>query len=307
MSDKQDETPDVDRRIDLTMFDAYTPAKIAERIELVGQAKAQMKIIPVLTLAVLAGSFIAFGAMLYTVTVTNSGLGFGLERVVGGLSFCLGLILVVVGGAELFTGNVLMVMGWAHKKVSTTALGRSWALVFVGNLVGAIGMAVLAYWSGFMHMGGDAVGVTALKIAAAKVALPFDVAFIRGVLCNTLVCLAIWLCFAARSVTDKILAIVFPITAFVALGFEHSIANMYFIPVGILAANDAGFASASGLSAEALGKLDVQGFMNNLIPVTLGNIVGGGVFVALSYFLVYLRDKKGSSTLEVEFKKSCRA
>ena len=292
MSDKMDEVPPVDRRLDKILFDAYAPVVIAKHIEVVSQRKAHMEIIPQLTLAVLAGAYIAFGAMLYTVTITNSGLGLGLERVVGGISFCLGLILVVVGGAELFTGNVLVVMGWAHKKVSSKALGRSWALVFVGNLVGALGMAAMAYWSDFMHMGGDAVGATALKIAAAKVALPFDVAFIRGVLCNTLVCLAIWLCFAARSVTDKILAIIFPITAFVALGFEHSIANMYFIPVGILAANDAGFVSASGLSADALGNLSVQGFMGNLLPVTLGNIVGGGVFVALSYFLVYLRDKK---------------
>jgi len=286
-----DEKPDLDRRFDPTMFDAYAPAKIADRIEAIGLSKAHMKTVPVLTLAVLAGAFISFGAMFYTLVITNSGLGFGTERLVGGLSFCLGLILVVVGGAELFTGNVLIVMGWARHKISTAELGRNWGLVYIGNLVGALGMAVMAYWSGILHLGGDALGVTAIKIAAGKVNLPFDVAFIRGVLCNALVCLAIWLCFAARSVTDKILAIIFPITAFVALGFEHSIANMYFIPIGILAAADPGYAAAAGLSDAAINNLDLGGIIGNLIPVTLGNIVGGGLFVALSYYCVYLRDK----------------
>ncbi len=295
MTDPQKETHDerqaYDRRFDPTMFDAYAPAKIAERIEVIGRSKANMKIVPMLTLAVLAGAFISFGAMFYTLVITNSGLGFGTARLIGGLSFCLGLVLVVVGGAELFTGNVLIVMGWAHRKVSTAALGRSWALVYVGNLIGALGMALMAYWSGFMHFDGDAVGATAIRIASAKVNLPFDVAFIRGVLCNALVCLAIWLCFAARSVAGKIMAIIFPITAFVALGFEHSIANMYFIPVGILAASDAGYVAAAGLSQDAMSNLGPGGFMANLVPVTLGNIVGGGVFVALSYYCVYLRDK----------------
>lgn len=279
-----------DRRFDPSMFDAYAPAAIATRIETIGLAKAHMKFIPVVALAILAGAFISFGAMFYSIVITDSGLGFGMTRLVGGLSFCLGLILVVVGGAELFTGNVLIVMGWAHRKVNATELGRNWAMVYLGNLIGSLGMAGLAYWSGFMHLGGDAVGATAVKVAAGKVNLPFDVAFVRGVLCNTLVCLAIWLCFAARSVTDKILAILFPITAFVALGFEHSIANMYFIPAGILAAADPGFAGAAGLSEAAMSNLNAGGFIGNLIPVTLGNIVGGGVFVALSYYFIYLRD-----------------
>ncbi len=290
--EKWEERQSTDRRFDPSMFDAYAPAAIAERIETIGLSKARMGLIPMLTLAVLAGSFISFGAMLYSLVMTNSDLGLGIGRLVGGLSFCLGLILVVVGGAELFTGNVLIVMGWAQRKVSTRALGQNWVLVYMGNLVGALGMALMANWSGFMHLGGDAVGATAIKIAAGKVNLPFDVAFIRGVLCNALVCLAIWLCFAARSVTDKILAIIFPITAFVALGFEHSIANMYFIPIGILAAADPGYVDVAGLSEGALNNLGVSGFIGNLIPVTLGNIVGGGVFVALSYYFVYRRGKK---------------
>ena len=272
---EEDSEPVGERRFDPGLFDAYGPAQIAKRIEVVGLGKAGMDLVPMLTLGVLAGAFIAFGAMFYTVVVTESGLGLGPGRLLGGLSFCLGLILVVVGGAELFTGNVLIVMGWAHRKVTTAALLRNWGVVYVGNLVGALAMVVLGTWSGFLGLGGDAVGATAVKIAAAKVALPFDVALVRGILCNALVCLAVWLCFAARSVTDKILAILFPITAFVALGFEHSIANMYFIPMGMLAAGD----------------LDLAGFLGNLIPVTIGNIFGGGVFVALSYYITYLRGK----------------
>ena len=280
-----------DRRFDPSMFDAYAPAQIAKRIELVGLTKAGMETVPALTLGVLAGAFISFGAMFYSVVVTQTGLGLGPARMLGGLSFCLGLILIVVGGAELFTGNVLIVMGWAHRKVTTAALLRNWAVVYVGNLMGALAMVGMAYWSGFLHMGGDAVGGTAVKIALGKVNLPADVAFIRGILSNALVCLAVWLCFAARSVVDKILAILFPITAFVALGLEHSIANMYFIPMGILAAGDAGFAQAAGLTGAA-ANMDFAGFLGNLIPVTIGNIVGGGGFVALSYYITYLHGRK---------------
>ena len=268
------------------MFDDYAAAQIAKRIEAVGLAKAGMEVVPTLTLAVLAGAFISFGAMFYLVVITNTGLGLGPTRFLGGLAFCLGLVLVVVGGAELFTGNVLIVMGWAHRKVTTRALLRNWGLVYMGNLAGAIAMAVMAHWSGFMHMGDEAVGATAIRVAAAKVDLPFDVAFIRGVLANALVCLAVWLCFACRNVIGKILSIIFPITAFVALGFEHSIANMYFIPAGILAATD------PALAVTATANLGLGGLIGNLIPVTLGNIVGGGLFVALSYYLVYLHGKE---------------
>ncbi|MHA1598288.1 MAG: formate/nitrite transporter family protein, partial [Alphaproteobacteria bacterium] len=254
-----------DRRFDAAMFDAYTPAKMAQRIETIGLSKARMKPVAMLTLAVLAGAFIAFGAMFYTIVMTNSGLGFGIGRLVGGLAFCLGLILVVVGGAELFTGNVLIVMGWAHRKITSGELARNWTLVYAGNLIGALGMAVLAYGSEFMQFDGNGVGATAIRVAAAKVNLPFDVAFIRGVLCNALVCLAIWLSLAARSVPGKIMAIVFPITAFVALGFEHSIANMYFIPAGILAATDPAAVQAAGLSGAALDNLGAGGFVDNLV------------------------------------------
>jgi formate transporter len=285
----QDKESISDRRVDPTLYDAYTPAQIAKRFETVGVAKATMPIIPLLALSLLAGAFISFGATFYTLVMTDSGLGLGTGRLLGGVSFCLGLILVVVGGAELFTGNILIIIGWANRRVSTVSLLRNWALVYAGNLVGALGMVVMIYLSGVPHLGDDAFAVTAIKIAAAKTSLPFWVALIRGVLCNILVCLAMWLCFAGRSVIDKIFAVIFPITAFVALGFEHSIANMFFIPLGIVVAQDPAFAQvAAGVAADTL---NVGGLIANLVPVTIGNVLGGGVFVALTYYVIYLHGK----------------
>ena len=287
----QAQDPMTDRRSDPTFYDAYTPAQIAKRVEVVGVTKAAMPVVPLLALSVLAGAFISFGAMFYTVVMTGTGLGLGTGRLLGGISFCLGLILIVVGGAELFTGNVLIVMGWAQRKVTLAALLRNWALVYMGNLVGAFGMVIMGYLSGMLNLGGGEVAATAIRISAAKVVLPFDVAFFHGLLCNVLVCLAVWLCFAGRSVVDKILAILFPITAFVTLGFEHSVANMYFIPIGIIAAADPAFVKLVSLAPGPIHGLGVGGFLSNLIPVTLGNVVGGGVFVALIYYLIYLRNQ----------------
>ncbi len=265
------------------MLDAYTPDQMALRVEKVGILKAEMATLPLLALAVLAGAFVALGAMFFTVTMTGGGLEFGPTRLLGGVAFSLGLILVVVGGAELFTGNVLMVMGWADCKVSTRALLRNWGMVYAGNLAGGAGMAVLAHAGGLFALDGGAVGATALRIAETKAALPFGVAFAKGILCNILVCLAVWLCFAAHSVTDKVLAIVFPITAFVALGFEHSIANMYFIPAGMLLSPEGAMLAGAG---------GLKGFIANLVPVTLGNIVGGGGLVAAAYYVIYLRGRR---------------
>jgi formate transporter len=230
-----------------------------------------------LALGVLAGAFIAFGAMFSTLVATDNPLGFGPSRLLAGLAFSLGLILVVVvvvGGAELFTGNNLVVMAWAARQITTGQLARNWTLVYAANLIGALGTALMVLWSGRLELGGGAVADTGTAIAQAKVALGVTEAFFRGVLCNVLVCLAVWLCFAAHDVPGKLLAIIFPISAFVALGFEHSVANMYLIPIAMLA-------GAEGVTA--------AGFLANLIPVTLGNIVGGGVFVALVYWLIYLR------------------
>ena len=253
--------------------DAYPPAQVARLVEQVGVKKATLPAVQTLALGVLAGAFIAFGAMSFTLVMTGSELGLGPSRLLGGLAFSLGLILVVVGGAELFTGNNLIVMAWAERKVTGLQLGRNWSLVYLANLVGSLGSALMMSWSGALALGDGAVAETAVRIGEAKVALGFGQAFFSGILCNVLVCLAVWLCFAAHDVAGKVLAIIFPISAFVALGFEHSIANMYLIPIAWLA------------GAEAV---TIESFLANLVPVTLGNIVGGGLFVALVYWLVYL-------------------
>jgi len=256
-------------------FDAYRPQRIAERIEDAGVAKANLGLLEMLTLAVLAGAFISFGAVFYTVAVTDSALGFGMTRVIGGLVFSLGLILVVIAGAELFTGNNLIVMAWADGRIEAGRMLRNWAIVYAGNFIGAVASAFFIHWSGVLGMHDGAVAETARTIAAAKIALAPDQAFVRGMLCNALVCLAIWLSFAAHRVSGKILAIIFPITAFVALGFEHSIANMYFLPVAMLQGAD----------------VTVADLFANLVPVTLGNIVGGAGLVGLVYWIVYSRNR----------------
>lgn len=244
----------------------YKPAQIAALVESSGVEKARMPVVQTLTLGVLAGAFIAFGAMYFTLVMTGSGLGLGPGRMLGGLAFSLGLVLVVIAGAELFTGNNLIVMAWSSGHISCTRVFRNWGLVFAANFAGAVGCAFMMHWSGALNMGGGAVAETARNIAIGKVNLTFIEAFFRGVLCNTLVCLAVWLCYAARTVVGKFVAILLPISAFVALGFEHSVANMYLIPIGMLA-------GAEGVTP--------GGFFGNLLPVTFGNVVGGAGFVAL--------------------------
>jgi formate/nitrite transporter len=265
-------------------FDAYSPKEIAERVETVGVAKARLPFLSQMTLGVLAGGFIGLGALYFTLVTSDDRLGFAASRLLGGITFSLGLILVVVAGAELFTGNNLLVMAWAGGRITTAELLRNWTVVFFANFAGALGLAVLVYLSGHWLMNGGAVGASAVRIAAAKVALPFWEAFFKGILCNVLVCLAVWLALAGRSVVDKIFAILFPISAFVAAGFEHSIANMYFIPLGILLKDR--------LVINGAEQLSWLSFIANLVPVTLGNIVGGGVMVALIYYLVYRREAK---------------
>lgn len=260
--------------MDPASHDAYAPGEIAHLVENIGVRKANLPLVPLAVLGVLAGAFIAFGAMFFTTTVTGSTAGFGFTRVIGGLAFSLGLVLVLIAGAELFTGNILIVMAWADRKVSTSRVFRNWGVIYVANFIGAAAMALMIQWSGVLPLGDGAVGETAAAIAAGKVSIPWFEAFMRGVLCNTLVCLAVWLSLSARTVSGKIMAIVFPITAFVALGFEHSVANMYFLSLGWLL-------EADGVTLAAIA--------GNLVPVTLGNILGGAVFVALVYWLVYLR------------------
>ena len=272
-------------------------AVAAERI---GVTKANLDPITTFVLAVLAGAFIALGAMFATtVTAGMAGvLPYGAVRLVAGLVFCLGLILVVVGGAELFTGNTLIVMAWASGRLSLARVLRNWSIVFAGNLVGALATAGLVLTAGQHTFGNGAVGTTALGIALAKVQLAFSQAVALGVLCNALVCLAVWLTLSARSTTDRILAVLFPITAFVAAGFEHSVANMYFVPLGLLIKSFAGpeFWTAIGSGASEYAPLTWRAFvMRNLLPVTLGNVVGGAGLVGAVYWFIYLRPGRGGS------------
>ncbi len=274
-------------------IDAYAPAQMAARVEKAGIIKGNLDFISTFTLAVLAGAFIAFGAVLYTYVIHDSQLSIGLTKLIGGLVFCLGLILVIIAGAELFTGNNLIVMAYVSRKVTLEQLLRNWVIVFIGNLVGSLAIVFLIWLSRQWTSGDSAVGIKALMIANSKVNLAFWQAFSKGILCNILVCLAVWLCFSGRSVTDKILAIIFPITAFVALGFEHSVANMYFIPAGLLIKQSPQVLEAAQNAlgqAPDLSRLTIPGFLvHNLLPVSIGNIIGGGFLVAVIYWFVYLR------------------
>lgn len=273
----------------IVTVDAHPPAAMAGKAETVGETKAKLNTMSTVLLGILAGVFIGLGAMLCTVITTNSGLSFGMAKLIGGLVFCLGLILVVVAGAELFTGNTLIVMSWLSGKTSFGKLMRNWGLVYFANLAGALSLVGLMFATNQWALSGNGIGANALAIANAKVNLSFGEALARGILCNALVCLAVWLCFSARTVADKIVAIVFPITAFVAAGFEHSIANMYFIPMGILMAGQPAVVNAAGAAGQNLANLNWLGFVNNLVPVTIGNIIGGSVLIGIVYWLAYLR------------------
>jgi len=271
-------------------LDALPPAEVARKAESVGVTKAGMPVLDVFALAVLAGAFIALGAVFATTVLAEGGeLPYGVARLLAGLVFSLGLVLVVVAGAELFTGNNLIVMAWASRRVSTGRLLGNWTLVYAGNLVGALGTVLLVYLGKQHTFGGGAVGETALQIASGKTSLGFVQAVALGALCNALVCLAVWLSYGAHSTADKILAIVPPIAAFVAAGFEHSIANMYFIPAGLLVKSDEAFVSSIADPPDLSGLTWGSFVADNLLPVTIGNIVGGALMVGAVYWLVYLR------------------
>jgi formate/nitrite transporter len=255
--------------------DARAPREIAALVQEVGVAKARTDAVTLGTLAVLAGAFISLGALFFVVVVTGSTLGFGITRLLGGLSFCLGLILVVVAGAELFTGNNLLAIAWASRLIGTRDLLRNWVIVYIGNVAGALATVAVVVLGNIASLGAGSVGATIGQIAQSKADLSFVEGVARGVLCNALVCLAVWLSMGGRTVADKILAILFPITAFVAIGFEHSIANWFFLPIG-LALDQAGVVSAAGA-------------VRNLVATTIGNIVGGTLLVAGVYWVAYLR------------------
>ena len=279
-------------------IDALLPADIAQKAETVGAQKIRLDPLSLIALAVLAGAFIALGAMFATSVLagTDGVLAFGVARLLSGLVFCLGLILIVVGGAELFTGNTLMVMAWAAGKVRLSEMLRAWLIVYIGNFIGAIGTAALVFLSGQYLLGKGSVAAVALGLALTKVTLPFDQAFFLGILCNVLVCLAVWLAFGARTTTDKIMAVLFPISAFVVAGFEHCIANMYLIPLGLFikAWGPPALWAQIGSVPDAYAALTWTAFFASLVPVTIGNIVGGGGLVGLVYWFIYLRKRSPS-------------
>jgi len=262
-------------------LDALLPAAMAEKAEQVGVTKANLPLHRLVPLGILAGAFIAFGANFSTVVSAGGGSSPGVTRLLGGVVFSLGLILVVVSGAELFTGNALIVIAFAGRKVSAMKLLRNWIVVYVSNFVGAAATAALVVWSGQLRAGDGAIGARAQAIAEAKGSLGFGQAVASAVLANCLVCLAVWMTLSARTLVDKVIVIVPPIAAFVAAGFEHSIANMYFFPVALFSSPTAPHTATHVTWKHFL--------VDNLLPVTIGNIVGGAVLVGLVYWFVYLR------------------
>jgi formate transporter len=276
-------------------LDALLPEDVARKAEELGAAKAQRDIVTLATLSVLAGAFIALGAMFATVVATGlpDALPLGLSRTLPAIAFSLGLILVVICGAELFTGDVLMAIAWASRRLSLAAMLRAWVIILAGNLVGGIGTALMAFWSDQWMLGDGEVGAVALQIASVKLSLTMAQAFWRGLLCNVLVCLAVWASLAARSVTDKVVVVIPPIAAFVAAGFEHSVANFYYLPLAWLIH---GFAprelwSAPELGPEVFIRFTIADALRTQIPVILGNLIGGASLVALVYWLAYLRPR----------------
>ena len=275
-------------------FDDYTPGEMAKRVEVTSIRKAKLSFLSLLMLAILAGSFIALGAEFCTLVIFDSTLSVGLTKLLGGLVFSLGLVLVIIAGAELFTGNNLIMMGFGSGVVTYKQLLKNWGVSYLGNFVGSIFIVGLMYFSNQWMMKDYLLGAKAVLIAASKVNLTFTEAFVRGILCNLLVCLAVWLCFSARTVVGKVSAIIFPITAFVASGFEHSIANMYFIPMGIILKGNSNVMNKVLEAAPDanLDRLNITGLLGNLLPVTLGNIVGGAILVAAIYWLIIVLPKR---------------
>jgi formate transporter len=268
--------------------DDYAPADMVARVEQAGKRKANLHWVSLLMLSILAGSFIALGAEFFTLAIFDSTLSVGFTRLIGSVCFSLGLILVVIAGAELFTGNNLLIIGFASGTVTYKQVLKNWVVTYFGNFVGSIGVVLLMFMTDLWKMKSFALGVKMVQIAADKTNLTFLQGFSRGILCNALVCLAVWLCFSARSVVSKIAAIIFPIAAFVASGFEHSIANMYFIPMGLIIKNnpDVMASVAKNLPELNMSHLNIIGFLGNLLSVTLGNIIGGAIMVGFVYWMI---------------------
>jgi len=262
---------------------AFSPKEVAERVNSIGVAKTKLPLLSLIMLGILAGAFIGLGALYFVLIKSDHTIGFALSQVLGGLAFSLGLILVIVAGAELFTGNNLLVMAWADNKITTFEILKNWSVVFTANFIGASGLAVLVFLSGHNELNNGAIAEQYIKIAIIKSDMPFWSAFFKGILCNVLVCMAVWMAYAGRTVIDKIGAVIFPISAFVAAGFEHCIANMYIIPLAMLE-------QTFGNTDMAVATVSWSGFISNIVPVMMGNLVGGSLFVALVYHVIYQRN-----------------
>jgi formate/nitrite transporter len=280
-------------------YDCKAPAVVAADLnENICVKKTKNDPFKLLVLGILAGAYIGFGGELSNILAHDAAqfVGVGVAALIRGSVFSVGLMLVVIAGAELFTGNTLITMSVLDGKSKFSGLMYNWSIVYAANLIGSLLVAYLMFGSGLLEGANVAVGAAALKTAAGKASLMFWPAFVRGILCNWLVCLAVWMALTSRNTIGKVWAIFFPIMAFVASGFEHSIANMYFIPVGIMlkGVNEVvAAATAAGLAPEKLANVGLYGFfVKNLIPVTLGNIVGGGFFVATLYWFAYIRKPK---------------
>jgi formate transporter len=261
---------------------AYSPAEIKEAVEKVGVKKAHLPFLVSFMLAIVGGGSVGFGALYYTIVASDAELSFATVRVVGGLVFSLGLALVLVGGAELFTGNNLIVMAWASRKISTGTMLRNWVIVYFGNLLGSLGLIVLVFFSHHLDMNDGSIALSLLKTAAGKIRPDMATLFFKGILCNVLVCAAVWLAYAGRTVTDKIVAVILPVSAFIAAGFEQCVANMYFLPLAWLLIRTGQVPAHFDASP-----ITISGIIHNLVPVTLGNVVGGAGFAGAVYWTIY--------------------
>lgn len=276
------------------IVDALSPDEIARKVTELGASKVQTGFVSTLALAVLAGFFIGLGGILAGTIAVGSELGTGPTKLLMGIGLAMALFMVVITGAELFTGNSLMLMGLVSRHISLRELGSNWSLVYVGNLAGALIVVLLVYLSRWWAQGDYAFAHAAIATAQAKVDLSFEIIFVRGILANVLVCLAIWLAMAGRTLTDKLLGIVLPVCTFIAAGFEHSIANMYFVPLGVLLAHNPEALAGAGLTAEQTARMTLPWAAHNIVAATLGNIIGGGVIVGLAHWFVHLREDQAA-------------
>lgn len=283
---------------------AYSPPQTAAIVENKAVIRARLRVTQTFTLSIMAGIFVALGAQFATFVTSDSTLHFGLTALIAGVVFSLGLILVETAGAELFTGNNLNILGYLSNRITTGELLRIWIIVYIGNFIGSLLMVCLMYKTHQFEFFHNMVGAKALLIAHKKVNLSFTEALARGVLCNALVCLNAWLCYSGRTLADKVVSVIFPIGGFVASGFEHCVANMYFIPMGmVLRRNPAVVAAAEKMAGKSLDPsfLTWKGFfIHNLVPVTLGNIIGGVILIGIVFWFIYLRPHSGDLSPEVK-------